>query len=109
MSRIERSNEKYLRPDDARALRQALVDSSELVGDLAPVESWQPIDSAPKGGSDDEILLWFPWTGELGCMMIGVWGYASDGERHCWVDPHEYQMLGDPSHWRPLPKPPERT
>lgn len=71
---------------------------------------WQPIETASKSRTED-LLLWFPWTGHGdGCVMIGVWGYPPDESSvigPCWVDPGDFDVLGEPSHWMPLPAAPK--
>lgn len=73
---------------------------------------WQPIDTAPKDGK--HILLYYP---ERNCCIRGAWLEATDGDWETgykkWM---EWQVddelyIGDegyvPTHWMPLPTPPQ--
>ena len=67
---------------------------------------WQPIGTAPKDGA--EILLYFP-EGKIGSAKWrkGIFGgpkewFSAEGSRLCLAyDP--------PTHWMPLPPPPEES
>lgn len=58
---------------------------------------WVPIESAPK---DERVLLW-----------DGKWvaaGAYTDYDSIGWVMDHDEDLLGScPTHWHPLPAPPE--
>lgn len=70
---------------------------------------WQPIETAPKGG--DVLMLYCG-----GAIIIGYyetaleWGKGSDPV-NSWVD-YDFEP-GDkrlnPTHWMPLPEPPEES
>jgi len=67
--------------------------------------SWQPIDTAPKDGT--AILLWpyghFEfWNGAAEAEV--VLGYCTEDEE--WFNP-EARLSFKPTHWMPLPEPPE--
>ena len=62
------------------------------------VSAWQPIASAPKDGTW-LLLIGSRW--ELPC--VGQWSYLSN----CWQDFDN--AIADPTHWMPLPAPPEPT
>jgi hypothetical protein len=67
-------------------------------------EGWQPIDTAPK---DRAVLVFSP---SLGCVLCNyskrpskTLGYESD-----WVSDCDGNRLArQPTHWMPLPAPPE--
>lgn len=68
--------------------------------------TWQPISTAPKDGT--HILLW------VGTTYRGYWATFSDNG--AWDDPLLYWQKADtafspltPTHWQPLPPPPEPT
>jgi len=66
--------------------------------DIAP--TWRSIDSAPKDGT--VILGW--WNSE--CIETitfrgNAWTWSSDGD--------SWSHGGGPTHWMPLPQPPEDT
>jgi hypothetical protein len=59
------------------------------------MSEWKPIETAPRDGSD--VLIWC-YTGEIG---IAHFDYATFA---WWHNLCEYP---DPTHWMPLPPPPE--
>lgn len=65
---------------------------------------WQPIETAPF--TSRAILVWCPERHNT--YVVTWWGGSSSEEMPCWrhfgghSDLHE-----EPSHWMPLPKPPE--
>ena len=63
-------------------------------------QSWQPIETAPKDGTQIIIAV-------AGDEYEPSWAWWSDRHR-AWFIPHTsiaYQM--EPTHWMPLPPPPE--
>ena len=82
----------------------------ELAGDDAPdtPTGWQPIETAPKS-INEEILLYAP-DYHRG-YVIGIWygGHAAipKDEEH-WKDVRGWcEIEPAPTHWMPLPKPPQ--
>lgn len=70
-----------------------------------PAALWYPIESAPESG---DVLLYCEETGEQFVAFLGT--APIDGERQ-WVfarSPDVSFIVRDPTHWRPLPEPPER-
>lgn len=69
--------------------------------------TWQPIETAP--APNLEALLWFEWeitsSGKRGCILIGAKRYDDDGVL-AWRDEDTWEVLGEPTHWMPLPEPP---
>lgn len=60
------------------------------------LNSWQPIETAPKDGF--HILLFRP-----NITFVGYWATKAD----CWcVNAPGLPKLGAPTHWMPLPQPP---
>jgi|GEM_PF-1769553 len=89
-------------PDDLSALR---AHDEKL---LAP-HQWQPIETAPKDGT--EIILWFPFKD---IAINGLYGEVSEGDWETgyrkwmeWLVADELWFQEDPSqaptHWMPLP------
>jgi hypothetical protein len=83
--------------DDVIAIASALL--SLVARDDAGREEWQPIETAPKGGT--WILLW--WERVTDAPFAG---YHSRGQ---WCAAPSGDVWGGagPTHWRPLPSPPE--
>ena len=77
--------------DDA-GLRAALA--------VVPLPEWRPISEAPKDGT--RVLLWRRAIRDqpTPIMADGFWCET------CWVWPY---LLSEPTHWQPLPAPPERA
>lgn len=71
---------------------------------------WQPIETAPKDAS--EIILGI--AGKNGCSFTGYWedqpNYWGEIGFHdeCWRQGGFYsEHPSNPTHWQPLPQPPE--
>ena len=58
---------------------------------------WQPIETAPKDGSD--ILIWQPKEDE---QFVVYWDDVEDG----WRFSPRHVLADEPTHWMPLPAPP---
>lgn len=59
--------------------------------------TWQPIETAPKGGT--EILVW-----NNGTILHVRWG----GDFHnAWMLVHGIDFADHATHWMPLPEPPK--
>ena len=58
---------------------------------------WQPIDTAPKDGTD--VLVWCGGAMFIACMEVGRWFF----------DRTDYSVKPLPTHWMPLPAPPENV
>jgi hypothetical protein len=69
--------------------------------------TWQPIESAPKDGT--RMLLTFglddyrPCVGAFRPEIIHDDGYNETG----WVETYDEAPLAEPTHWMPLPDPPQ--
>ena len=68
---------------------------------------WRPIETAPKDGT--EILLYCP---EWDTPYLGAWGHAEDSILDGWMSPDVLplkwtELVESPTHWMPLPAPPE--
>ena len=66
----------------------------------AGAAGWQTMDTAPKDGT--RVLLWRRAIRDqpTPIMADGFWCET------CWVWPY---LLSEPTHWQPLPTPPERA
>lgn len=64
--------------------------------------SWQPIETAPKDHT--RILLFVPPYGVSCGHFDCVW---QDG-RHRWIMHSVLNKSAEPTHWMPLPAPPQR-
>lgn len=85
---------------------------------------WQPIETAPRGGGADDVRdpAWVEPPKILVCMKGGEravarwdWYYAEGGsgciDGNAWVldlagEPLALLGYGAPTHWQPLPEPP---
>lgn len=66
---------------------------------------WQPIETAPKDGSDI-ILWWQDRSGGVPRAIQGQWYVAKDLEEFWWSCPS--MPIGfEPTHWMALPAPPQ--
>ncbi len=74
--------------------------AADLINKLAAERDWQPIATAPK--DETQILIW--WEGDE-FMNIGYW---EDGKHGGWHST-EGERFESPTHWQPLPAPPETT
>lgn len=64
---------------------------------------WLPIESAPK---DENIWLYWPDAPIDSRQQVGWFETdTADGQR--WVNDHDSMDCLCPTHWQPLPKPPE--
>ena len=63
------------------------------------MSEWQPIETAPRDGTD--ILVGYT-TGEI-CIL------HFDAATFAWWDHLGAYEFPDPTHWMPLPPPPETT
>lgn len=76
--------------------------------------NWQPIETAPKDGTD--VLLFFPHMKKCG-VWIGHFVDAEDFEYGKRVSKRQYWSINTfsfnsspvPSHWMPIPPEPERA
>lgn len=69
---------------------------------------WQPIETAPKDGAD--FLVYFPCDIEVGWSAVvcqATW--INDRIGFSFSTEGDYRLDDgiDPTHWMPLPKPPE--
>jgi len=64
-------------------------------------DGWQPIDSAPKDGTD--VLIYHQSRTSDSIIVIAQW--TDDGmDSYHWCDA---VAIYEPTHWQPLPDPPE--
>jgi hypothetical protein len=89
------------------------IDITDLISEVmklraaAPVaQGWQPIETAPKDGT--EVLLWLqpPYNSIEKARWFDLWGNWQIGEFP--EDSDEYCGIGSalPTHWMPIPTPP---
>jgi hypothetical protein len=68
-----------------------------------PAEAWQPIETAPKDGTN--ILLWWPM--QFHCALTGHWANKWNPWIGWKVSGWSHDMFKtEPTHWMPLPNPP---
>lgn len=100
---------------EAAAMRVGIIagcdapdEMADLIEFLRASRTWQPIETAPKDGT---------WViiGGRGWRNRGF--YVDDPEKHCceetgWYTLHDevlYRYALEPTHWMPLPEPPENV
>lgn len=86
---------------NADVLAEMEIELRKPSGVIVPIETgWRPIETAPKDGTN--ILLAHP-----SAVFDGYWDELSRG----WVDDvtdlYEDKITYEPTHWMPLPPPPE--
>lgn len=59
---------------------------------------WQPIETAPDSGSDDDVIVWNSRFPEIKPRVT-----KPDGE---WWRLNKEELRAVPTHWMPLPAPP---
>jgi hypothetical protein len=64
------------------------------------VSEWQPIETATKDST--RRWLFFPYKHSDDQQCVGWW----DDDYGCWID-HRDSNISDPTHWMPLPEPPD--
>lgn len=66
---------------------------------------WQPIETAPKDGT--WVLLWCRSNNPL--ILVGGYSreFLQDYSWEGWIDRYNGEDVPTPTHWRPLPEPPE--
>lgn len=87
-------------PDEAKLYKQALKALDELQKEC----EWQPIETAPGMVS---VLVSYPISGKPNAVVTAV--YTIHGWRGCAVSGDDLKLHGKyaPTHWQPLPEPPE--
>ncbi|GBQ36102.1 DUF551 domain-containing protein [Acetobacter fabarum] len=76
----------------------AFVDDAKAALAAAGAAAWRPIETAPKDGS-----LILVTVKHIGCDVVSFWGTG-------WRETTNGLMLRDePTHWQPLPTPPNAT
>jgi hypothetical protein len=102
---------------------EAQVELGEIYADVRDLEhrlavlqpllderGWKPIESAPKDGT--KILLFTDWAGDVHCppfaeAQIGYWEDDVDAPLRKEASGWRKEFIGEPTHWMPLPEPPE--
>jgi hypothetical protein len=67
-------------------------------------DAWQPIETAPRDGT--RILVW--WRGRRSQTMVRISRCTQPhGSPYVWVTDGTGRDTLEPTHWMPLPPPPE--
>jgi hypothetical protein len=74
------------------------------------VSEWQTMETAPKGDDAKWVLLYAP----LGGVFKGIWNDGLPEDEHGPCIPGGWEAAGgwgavEPTHWMPLPEPPDAT
>jgi hypothetical protein len=66
------------------------------------MKEWKPIETAPKDGT--RILAFFPIINSYKILTVEFTTYR------WFVCPYDcdFEIMGDPTHWMPLPNPPKQ-
>lgn len=99
MSDITKADKVYVSTSKNGDYVSAINDEDSVTfirADLVP--QWQPIETAPKDGTD--ILVYHPERAEqFVCYFLGgLWMFSVDDA-----------LATNPTHWQPLPTPPPAT
>ncbi len=83
-------------------LREVFAIHKAEIDALKAAQQWQPIESAPKDGVTRVLVLIREGTEEL-IQTVAV----RDTSNGCWISSWTGEVLYPPTHWQPLPPPPE--
>jgi len=64
------------------------------------MNTWQPIETAPKDGDREIFLMEYEKGWPDGCFAVAIWK-----DDH-WQEMNGGSMLDRPTHWMPIPVPP---
>jgi hypothetical protein len=67
-------------------------------------DEWQPIETAPR--DETAVLLYFPGSWETDGVRVGWWHEGAWYE-HEWSSNPMTDFYEEPTHWMPLPHPPQ--
>ncbi len=70
------------------------------------MSEWQPIETAPKDGTD-VLIGWFELPGQKS-MTIVFWHSFRKAWCNTWTL-FSANAVSQPTHWMPLPEPPQET
>lgn len=86
--------------DDLAACEAALAEEQQR-------HQWQPIETAPKDGT-----LILGWDTKVmrgkGAACVMLWARNETTQKHEWMNFWNAYRVDGPTHWQPLPQPPER-
>jgi hypothetical protein len=69
------------------------------------MSEWQPIETAPKDGT--KIIAFHIWSRHIQMMTIAHWGRPGAYNAPCWISQGGTNHIDQPTHWMPLPEPPQ--
>lgn len=94
------ANNKHLKSE----ILKLLTEISMLKDDI----EWQPIETAPRDGTEIELLFPINWFNKLGRIGDGniIGNYWYDNACNIWRNRLDYHLEENrPTHWRPLSQP----
>lgn len=68
------------------------------------MSEWQPVETAPK---DTWVIAFIPWVKEVRQARYNTNKRGRVGWSVCYAAKQPTCVNGEPSHWMPLPKPPD--
>jgi len=69
------------------------------------MSGWRPIETAPKDGA--WVWLYEAVEHEADRQYVGHWFHDYIGDEDRWQDAADCREFAKPTHWMPLPDPPE--
>lgn len=88
--------------------RAFLARAAQMDGERGRMADWQPIETAPKDGS--LILCFYANRYGQDRYSLRYWAqgdWPPSGRTEGWCDQHRQLRKNDPTHWTPLPNPPQ--
>jgi len=105
-SEIEAMRERLLawpdRPNKTltTSVAHMMQEAAAMLAALAEEREWMPIEAAPRDGT--KFLIWCPKS------KLSLMRFNSPIESETWSITGRSWIVPEPTHWRPLPTPPEQ-
>lgn len=86
------------------------IDIHSILDQFSDEPKWQPIDTAPMDGTDVDLWVQYPPEFDPPERIANCQFQKPDagyGRHPCWVEFEWFPVIGTPTHWMPVPTPPE--